>query len=247
MQPVDAFTRLENVPLDAWPIIIRKDIHMPGAAGFHTDPSGQPFALVQFNNSWPLTVSHECLEMLADPTGNRLIAASSIQEFQNGQARVMYLVEVCDPCEASDFGYTINDIMVSDFLTPHYYDPRRAIGVQYDYSGAVTAPRTVLQGGYVSFTDPTGNHWLQVQDFDGGPKLVDCGPIDRVIENLRTTIDSHRLTRHPELEKGLPANNRLLVSARTKKEAAQKSAAARAQALRQHIDKLFQREPVGAV
>src|SRR4051812_8431383 len=71
---VDAFGTLEDVPLGYWPIIVRDDIQTPGAAGVHEDEQGQPFALVQFDQGWSLTASHECIEMLVDPFGNRLIA-----------------------------------------------------------------------------------------------------------------------------------------------------------------------------
>ena len=40
---VDAFTKLEDVPLDYWPIIVKDDIGDPSAAGFHDDEQGQPF------------------------------------------------------------------------------------------------------------------------------------------------------------------------------------------------------------
>src|SRR5215467_6393763 len=71
---LDAFERLEDVPIGYWPIIVRDDIDVAGAAGVHLDKDGQPFALVQYSDSWSLTASHEMLEMLADPLGNRLIA-----------------------------------------------------------------------------------------------------------------------------------------------------------------------------
>src|SRR5205807_3772490 len=74
---VDAFARLQDVPVGYWPIIVRDDIHQPGAAGVHLDRNGQPFALVQYDQGWALTASHEMLEMLADPFGNRLIAGDS--------------------------------------------------------------------------------------------------------------------------------------------------------------------------
>ena len=32
---VSAFDKLESVPVDYWPVIIRDDINEPGAAGFH--------------------------------------------------------------------------------------------------------------------------------------------------------------------------------------------------------------------
>jgi hypothetical protein len=84
---VDSFDSLESVPVDYWPVILRDDINEPGAAGFHTDDQGQPFSLVQVDEKWPLTASHETLEMLADPFGNRTIcrfssAAGTIPDFR---------------------------------------------------------------------------------------------------------------------------------------------------------------------
>jgi hypothetical protein len=85
---VDSFTDLKDVPIGYWPIIVRDDIDQPGAAGVHEDKDGQPFALVQYTNTWSLTTSHECLEMLADPFGKRLLAGPSLK---SDQGRVEYL------------------------------------------------------------------------------------------------------------------------------------------------------------
>jgi hypothetical protein len=52
------------------------------------------------------------------------------------QGRVEFLVEVSDPSEAAQFGYTVNGIPVSDFYTPHYFDPVQANGVRYSQTGA---------------------------------------------------------------------------------------------------------------
>src|SRR5215212_12082995 len=109
---VSAFVRLQDVPIGYWPIVVRQDIRVPGAAGIHTDRNGQPYALVQYSPNWALTASHECLEMLADPFGNRLIAGPSPKA---GQGRVEFLVEVCDPSEDTQFAYQVNGITVSDF------------------------------------------------------------------------------------------------------------------------------------
>src|SRR6476646_8179488 len=117
---VDAFVKLDDVPLGYWPVIVMKNIKQSGAAGVHLDKDGQPFALVQYDESWTLTASHECLEMLADPFGNRLIAGASPKK---GQGRVEFLVEVCDPCEDASQAYSVNEVVVSDFVTPHFYDP----------------------------------------------------------------------------------------------------------------------------
>jgi hypothetical protein len=79
---VDGFSALEDVPIDYWPIIIEDNINEPGAAGVHKGDNGQPFALVKASEGWQLTTSHECLEMLADPFGNRLVAGQSPKEDQ---------------------------------------------------------------------------------------------------------------------------------------------------------------------
>src|SRR5215813_3735429 len=76
---VDAFEKLEDVPLGYWPMIIRDDIGESGAAGVHEDKDGQPFALIMAGDldTWSLTASHEACEMLVDPFGNRLVAGDS--------------------------------------------------------------------------------------------------------------------------------------------------------------------------
>ena len=111
---VDVFARLEDVPVGYWSVIVRDDIDDPSAAGIHEDENGQPFALVTASsdiNVWSITASHEALEMLVDPSGNRLVAANSKPQGR----RVNYLVEVCDPSEAAKNAYSCNGIFVSDF------------------------------------------------------------------------------------------------------------------------------------
>ena len=191
---VDAFEKLESVPVDYWPVILRDDIDEPGAAGYHTDDHGQPFSLVQVDNSWPLTASHETLEMLADPFGNRTVAGSPPSQAPkpiSNLKRVVYLVEVCDPCEIDQFAYGVNGVQVSDFITPHYYDPMGASGVQYSFRGKVTGPHMVLEGGYVSFGNPVNNHWYQIIVENGTAKLRDLGVITATRGvSLREHIDA---------------------------------------------------------
>ena len=45
--------------------------------------------------------------------------------------QVEYLVEACDPCESGDCAYLIEDVVVSDFFTPHYHDPVVSPGTRY--------------------------------------------------------------------------------------------------------------------
>lgn len=172
---VDPFPTLRDVPPGYWPVTIKDDIDDPGVVGFHTDKNGNPLALVQFGPGWSLSASHEVLEILADPFGNRVVASSS----PNGDnARVEILVEVCDPSQDATFSYTINGVTVSDFYTPQYLDPVTTPGVRYGYTKALTQARQVLEGGYISYHDLQDDQWKQLTFFD------DSGPQVRVIGSL---------------------------------------------------------------
>jgi hypothetical protein len=232
---VSGFAKLEDVPSDYWPIIVRDDIKTPGAAGVHEDKNGQPFALVQFSDEWSLTASHETLEMLGDPFGNRLVAGGSPKK---GQGRVNFLVEVCDPSEDRQFAYTVNGVTVSDFYTPHFFDPIDAPSVRYSYSGAVTKPRTVLQGGYLSWVVPKTNEWFQVVWFDTAePVFRSLGVLSgKITGSLRATID--RLTPTPLETITLPAKSPLMAAARDALSEAGESSKARAKFLRKHIEEI---------
>jgi hypothetical protein len=196
---VDAFDKLEDIPLGYWPIIVRDDIDMPGAAGVHLDQDGQPFSLVQYSDSWSLTASHELLEMLVDPWGSRLIAGDSPKA---DQGRVEFLVEVADPSEDAQFGYTVNGFLVSDFYTPQFFDPVTVTGVRYSFGGHLPGPRQVVEGGYLSWHDPVTDEWWQQTWFDAqGSTFHNLGKLTGRSGSLRSAIDartgtSARITRH---------------------------------------------------
>ena len=183
---VDSFSKLEDVPVGYWPIIVTEQ-NLGNAAGVHQDQQGQPFALVRYSDGWSLTASHECLEMLVDPFGNRVNAGPSPMKTQG---RVEFLVEVCDPSEDTPFAYRVNGIVVSDFYTPHYFDPTKANGVRYSFTGAIKAPRQVLKHGYLSWHEPVSDHWFQETFFTGSKsKFRDIGVITaQAGENLRALI-----------------------------------------------------------
>jgi hypothetical protein len=194
---VDVFARLEDIPLGYWPMIVMSDLE--GAAGVHLDRNGRPFALIEAGASWSLTASHECLEMLVDPFGNRTVAGQSPRR---SQGRVEFLVEICDPCEDASFAYTVNGEMVSDFYTPAYFDPSRTKGARYSFTGAVTRPRQVLRGGYLSWFDPVSGQWWQQSRFGARSKFRGLGRIERGHRSIRSIIDQrtpqlHRLSNVP--------------------------------------------------
>lgn len=198
---VDSFRSLDDVPLGYWSVVIMDQIPYD-AGGIHLNKNnGQPFALVAYSDEWSVTTSHETIEMLVDPSGNRTVAANSPKP---KQGRVLVLVEACDPSEAAQFGYTVNGILVSDFYTPRFFDPVAASGVQYSFSGAIKKPLQVLDGGYISWWDPTTAHVFQL--FVNGQKqnIVDRGPLPAGFGTLRSFTDSFTNKHRAEIRKTHP-------------------------------------------
>jgi hypothetical protein len=233
---VDAYPRLEDVPVGYWPMVVKTDIEVAGAAGIHLDDNGQPFALITMSDSWSLTASHETLEMLADPMGNRLVAGGSPHP---DQGRVEFLVEVCDPSEAAEFGYTVNDILVSDFYTPRFFDPVPTENCRYSYTGALKEPRKILRGGYISWLDPTSNEWWQQLWFGDEPEFRNLGKADASM-SLRSWIDGQ--TQHPGIDEGLPKSDPKLQAAVALGEQTNQSAEAKATRLREQIARILSPE-----
>lgn len=153
---IDGFTSLDRVPPGYWIILVRDRLPMKGVVGIHLDEKGQPYALVQQSPGLSLAASHEVLEMLADPFSSRLVPGGAPKP---GQGLVEVLVEVCDPVGSPDLGYTINGVLVSDFITPNYHDPTAVPGVRYSFSGAIQRPRDIAPGGYLSWREPTNEEW----------------------------------------------------------------------------------------
>jgi hypothetical protein len=207
---VDAFATLEDVPLGYWHVLIDDTIPYD-AQGIHlNDNNGQPFALIAYSDDWALTTSHESIEMLVDPSGNRTIAANSPDP---SQGRVLILVEACDPSEAAKYGYTVNGVLVSDFYTPHFFDPVAASGVRYSFTGAVTEPLQVLDGGYVSWWDPISGHVFQKFVTGNQESIMDQGPLPKGFGTLRSFADSFTNKLRKELDKEPPSGAMLTAAA----------------------------------
>jgi hypothetical protein len=153
--------------IGTWRVNLRDGIDDDQAAGFHLGDGLQPHAEVDLNKGdWRVTASHELLEMLGDPWGNRLHAASAPPGWPGASPRVRYLLELCDPCEASS--YAVGGVEVSDFVTPAFYRSARRAGGGFSHAGAVTGPLEVADGGYLSFLDPADGHVWQRHVHDGG-------------------------------------------------------------------------------
>lgn len=135
-------------PAGAWTINL-VDYVDGNNLGYHVDSTGIPNAIVGIGTCLsygvePSTaISHELLEMLADPTAARLVGP--------------YLMEVCDPVTQS-FYEIGNNVLVTNFVTPRYFGLTN-MG-HFDQLNLLSAgvPQCT-QGGMIMWWD--GTNWNQ--------------------------------------------------------------------------------------
>lgn len=185
----------QDIPVGVWPIFLVAKLP-PGEGGVHLDKKNQPYSLVigtPDSADWTIDASHEMIEMLVDPQGNRLQASRAIEiqgkGVEDATGQFEYLVEACDPCEANDYAYSIDGIAVSDFITPHFYDPVATTGTRYSFGGHVERPRQILPGGYVSFINTESDEIQQILFLGAQPELKNLGRASG--PSLRMFVDSN--------------------------------------------------------
>lgn len=102
---------------------------------------------------WQVTLSHEALEMVADPEANLLVMGPH----PNTPNRdIFHWYEVCDAVQAEV--YEIDGVPVSNFLLPLYFTSGEDPGGRNDFLGTkgnALASFGINPGGYVGFYDPT--------------------------------------------------------------------------------------------
>jgi hypothetical protein len=91
-------------------------------------------------NSVSASVSHEVVELLADPVACYYV---------DGLDDWMYALEVADPVQ--DDYYNIDGIAVSNFTFPAYWNPwgTKSRGHKLDQMGKITRAFEVREGGYL--------------------------------------------------------------------------------------------------
>jgi hypothetical protein len=182
---VSAYPSIDKVPAGYWPIKIVDHVE-GGTLGLHHNKNKQPAALVAAGEHWPFVASHECLEMIVDPWGSKLVAGQSVDE---DDVRVEYLVEVCDPVQDYRFGYPVNGFTMSDFYTPSYFDPVRSAGKRYSFHSPIKEPREVLENGYLTWHDPRDGLWYQATRRLGKLKTTCIGSLPETAMSIRHWVD----------------------------------------------------------
>jgi len=159
----------------SWWLVLLDDSDQADALGYHdltTEglPIGKVFAAsdLKAGTSWTVTASHELLEMLGDPNINLTVFVQN-----NNTAGVLYAYEVCDACEDDSLGYQIDNILLSDFVYPSWFESFRTEGsTQFDRMNKIQNPFQLLVNGYIGvFNVSSGSGWQQ-QTMDKRPTNV---------------------------------------------------------------------------
>jgi hypothetical protein len=142
----------------SWWVVFLDDSDQANALAYHDlTNEGLPISKVfvktiqSDNASVSVGASHEVCEMAVDPWLN-----SAYQDPQG----VFWAGEVCDPVEDDQYGYQINGILVSDFVTPNWFGHQHA-GGNIDLKLHARTPFQVLSGGYAQKFVPQQG-WQQV-------------------------------------------------------------------------------------
>jgi len=176
-----------QVPPGAAKIAIFDDSDTPGAAGWHSENAGNPFGRVfvrpvldvggnalRVDPTVCSILSHEVLELLADPTVNLWASDFGL----NGSPR-LYAVEICDPVEADSYTVTVGGTQpasgrVSNFVLPSWFDPTGA-SKPYDHLNKLSTPFSMSPHGYLIYEDGTGSHTIYGRRYPEWRKATKVG------------------------------------------------------------------------
>ncbi|WP_028522767.1 hypothetical protein [Runella limosa] len=158
-----------QVPAGEWKTLIKPVLDVD-VYGYHTvDAKGVPITYLRYQPNWTVTLSHEIVEMLVNPYGNKIMSGHEFfgEPRDNDPTNdVEYLVEIADPSQTTNDGYEIEGVRVSDFFLPAFYDLTYTEGKQYSFTGAIKRPLSLSSGGYISFKRL--GEWYQAYNTSNG-------------------------------------------------------------------------------
>lgn len=154
--PVECAASDTQAPAESVLMVVFDAASDPGILGYHdVSPTGKPYGKCFWgpikgsggtvktgDNSLSVTLSHECLELMADPYANWWV------DMPDGVTEEA--LELCDRVEGDS--YEIDGVSVSNFLGPRAFrngvGPYDFLGMQGDPRG-LTYPFEVRSNGYV--------------------------------------------------------------------------------------------------
>ena len=154
---VDLYKAGQRIPPGSWPLYLTDVITEAGDLGYHAAEFSAPYGEIELkvifeNNGGVLTgpncvaqaVSHEALEMLANPRLREFVAYSGGSSIPK---------EVCDPVQGA--GYDIEGLTMSNFVLPAWFDARGK--GPFDFKGELTKPFEIGPSGYLMVIAPDGS------------------------------------------------------------------------------------------
>lgn len=151
----------------AWKVWLLSSSDTPGDLGYHEDDTGTPESKIfvaddlKYGAEISVTVSHEILEMLGDPTADKTVTLVG----------KIVALEMCDAVEADEDGPTVGGFRLSNFVYPARFGMTNPSGVpadQYDYMDLLKRPfPAVRPGGYDLWSDGTNWHTTAARFADG--------------------------------------------------------------------------------
>jgi len=126
--------------------------------GYHfTNHSKVPYGFVyldvcsMYNEEWSCTLSHEVLELLADPTAVLTVSGQAPGRVDT----VFYDLEVCDPTQGD--GYQIDGVTVCNFVGKSYFGLIGGSG-KTNFLNLRLSRFGVRPHGYLQYEDTSGSH-----------------------------------------------------------------------------------------
>lgn len=150
-------------PIPAEAVIYLVDnAHLQGALGYHSINSSEvPVGFVFTDlGDWTVTLSHEILELIVDPTVNIFVPGPDPRALDDPSAWLWHSYEVCDAVERTV--YEIDEILVSNFITPSYFSAGDSAGTRNDFLGIGVDSFGVLPGCHLGTVDPSTYTWINV-------------------------------------------------------------------------------------
>ena len=166
---VDFVAKGQTIPQSDFYFGILNNSDESGVLGWHDYIDDKPVVKIfsseckKYNVPVASCMSHEAAEMIGDEDCN-----TTVKGFDEKGKPCLYFRENCDPVEDDQFGYSIDGVRVSDFITPQWFV---ANGFKpLDFTGKCDKSYQILSGGYMLISYDNGQSWNQVDKFESGNK-----------------------------------------------------------------------------
>jgi len=155
---VRAFRTFGEIPAGFWTVtVVEETANKFNGTHWYDSTTNIPYAQARLTdwvtqeysqNHLTKVLSEEIIEMCIDPYGQRIVRG---KDFEDSTKEVEFLVELADPIANPSIGYYINDIFVTNFIYPSYFNVTHVDGTKYDHLGLLKKPLDLFDRSYQIF------------------------------------------------------------------------------------------------